>query len=227
MTEQGASRRLYLRSGLLASQLAATLLVLALLEGNLNKLIAFVLVWSPIFWRASIRQWIVFVSLCCLFSIMDIMAVRQGVFRFTYPDVAGLPIWEFLMWGYIVLHILLILDGPVPKTPLRLVLPLAIVFALPFATVTDPSVLLVASGVALGISLLFFHEPLDFLYLTYAVILGAIFEYTGVWSGQWSYPGDPPGGVAFWFVTMWAGVGLFARRLLLPLLSAKHSGSIN
>jgi hypothetical protein len=48
--------------------------------------------------------------------------------------------------------------------------------------------------------------------------LGALIEYVDVWTGQWHYPGHPYGGVPLWFVTMWAGVGLFARRLILPLL---------
>ena len=43
--------------------------------------------------------------------------------------------------------------------------------------------------------------------------------------GNWSLapggddgPGDPPGGVPLWFITLWGGVGLFLWRLALPLL---------
>jgi hypothetical protein len=50
------------------------------------------------------------------------------------------------------------------------------------------------------------------------VLLGAVVEYTGVNAGQWSYPGDVPGGVPLWFATMWGGIGLFFRRLILPLV---------
>ena len=59
---------------------------------------------------------------------------------------------------------------------------------------------------------------MDFAYVAYMVILGALIEYTGVWAGQWSYPENPPGGVPLWFITMWGGVGLFTRRLVLPLM---------
>jgi hypothetical protein len=48
-------------------------------------------------------------------------------------------------------------------------------------------------------------------------VLGALIEYTGVWTGQWHYPGRHLGGVPLWFLPMWAGVGLFTRRLVLPL----------
>jgi len=39
-----------------------------------------------------------------------------------------------------------------------------------------------------------------------------------VHSGQWGYPGNPPGGVPLWFITMWGGIGLFMRRLIVPIL---------
>jgi hypothetical protein len=35
---------------------------------------------------------------------------------------------------------------------------------------------------------------------------------------QWHYPGQPWGGVPLWLFTLWAGFGLFTRRLILPLL---------
>jgi hypothetical protein len=154
-----------------------------------------------------------------LFSVMDFMAVRHGVFQFLQPDIAGLPFWEFFMWGFVVLHVLRTLDGPAPANNLRLVLPLVMVFALPFATVTDPVLLLATSGAALALALGFFHDRWDWIYVAYAVFIGALFEYVGVWSGQWVYPGNPPGGVAFWFVTMWGGIGLFVRRLVVPFLA--------
>jgi hypothetical protein len=64
----------------------------------------------------------------------------------------------------------------------------------------------------------FFHEKLDLAYAGYMILVGALIEYTGVWSAQWGYPGSPPGGVPLWFITMWGGVGLFTRRLVLPIL---------
>lgn len=209
-----ASRRLLLP----AAQLVATLLILAFPIGNVLKLGAFAVVWGVTFRRLSSREWLCFLGVCTLFSIMDILSVRQGVFRFSRADVAGLPIWEFSMWGFLVLHILRALNGPVPVRNLRLVLPLAALFALPFATLSDHPTLLISSGIVLTIALFFYHEQWDIRYVAYAVLLGAAFEYVGVWSGQWEYPSHPTGGVAFWFVSMWGGIGLFVRRLVVPLV---------
>jgi hypothetical protein len=67
----------------------------------------------------------------------------------------------------------------------------------------------------------FFHDVHDLAYAGYMILLGAAVEYAGVYAGLWSYPGDPSGGVPLWFITMWGGVGLFLRRLALPIVS-KH-----
>jgi len=74
------------------------------------------------------------------------------------------------------------------------------------------------TGIILAVALAAFHQRLDLAYAGYMILVGALVEYTGVWSGQWGYPGDPPGGVPLWFLTMWGGVGLFTRRLVVPLL---------
>ena len=204
---------------LLTAQLIATLIVLAFVPGNENKLILFVVIWVVTFQRLSLRELLCYVGVCALFSIMDIMATRQGVFQFSHPDLSGLPVWEYFMWGFYVLHILRMLGGPKPSSSFRVVLPLAILFALPFSTVSDPWLLLATSGIAVALALIFFHDRWDLSYVAYTLLVGAAIEYAGVWSGQWAYSGNPSGGVAFWFVTMWGGIGLFIRRLVLPLVA--------
>ena len=153
-----------------------------------------------------------------LFTAMNLGALQQGVFFFTHPDFLGMPVWEFFMWGFYVLHLIRMVDGPAPTGKLWLPLGLAVAFAIPFSTIPDAKMLLLVTAIILAIALAFFHERLDFAYTGYMIFVGALVEYTGVWSGQWGYPGDPPGGVPFWFVTMWGGVGLFTRRLVLPIL---------
>ena len=205
---------------LLAPQLIATLIVLAFVPGNANKLILFVVIWVFTFQRLSLRELLCYVGVCALFSIMNIMATRQGVFQFLHPDLAGLPVWEYFTWGFYVLHILRMLGGPKPSSRFWVVLSLAILFALPFSTVSDPFLLLATSGFGVALALIFFHDHWDLSYVAYTLLVGAAIEYAGVWSGQWYYPGNPSGGVAFWFVTMWGGIGLFIRRLVLPLVAA-------
>ena len=204
---------------LLGLQLPLTLASLAFVPGGWPKLLAFLVCWVLTFGRITKPELVTYVLVSVLFSLMDIMAVRQGAFAFDSPELLGLPIWEFFMWGFYVLHCLRVLGGKAPDASRVMVVALAVMFAVPFVSLNDPWHLLAASASVLVIALGFFHEREDFAYLGYMVFLGALVEYCGVWSGQWHYPGEPGGGgVPLWFATMWGGIGLFTRRLILPLL---------
>jgi hypothetical protein len=63
-----------------------------------------------------------------------------------------------------------------------------------------------------------YHEPMDLAYSGYMAVVGQLVEHVGQSTGQWHYPGRPWSGVPLWSLTLWAGVGLFTRRLVLPLL---------
>ncbi|MGH8714373.1 MAG: hypothetical protein ACREYB_10240, partial [Casimicrobiaceae bacterium] len=170
------------------------------------------------FRRVTVAEIGLFLIIGIFFSLMNVVALRHGVFHFDHPDLLGLPAWEFLMWGYYVIHLIRMVDGETPSRQSGRALCLAAVFAIPFLAIQDQRLLLLASTAAIGVAFVFFHQKLDFAYAGYLILVGALIEYTGVWSGQWAYPGDPPGGVPLWFVTLWGGVGLFTRRLVLPLL---------
>ena len=65
--------------------------------------------------------------------------MRQGIFQFRHPDAIGLPVYEFFMWGFYVLHavgFLTVLQAR--PTACRWALGLAIVFALCFLMMADP-----------------------------------------------------------------------------------------
>jgi hypothetical protein len=209
-----------------AAQLALTLVVLAFVPTNPGKLLAFLAVWGITFRRLTRRELLCFCAICILFSLMDIAASAKGAFRFSHPDLAGVPVWEFFMWGFYVLHVIKMIGGPPPSGDRRVVLGLALITAIPFITITDPTLLLLVSSAALVLALAFFHERYDWAYFGYMIFVGAAVEYLGTWKGLWSYPSAPLGGVEFWFVTMWGGVGLFARRLALPLLRASQPPSL-
>jgi hypothetical protein len=121
------------------------------------------------------------------------------------------------MWGFYVLHTIRFVGGRCPPLGLFPALMLAAVFAATFSLIRDANLLLLASATVLAFSLLFYHEREDFIYAGYMIAVGALIEYVGTATGQWAYPGAPFGGVPAWFITMWGGVGLFTRRLLLPL----------
>ena len=202
----------------LALQLLATVAILVWVPGNALKLMAMVLVWAIGFGRISRAELLVMIGVNLLFIGMNYGALREGVFQFSNPDALGMPVYEFFMWGFYTLNTIRFLGGKAPEGKPWLPILMAVAFAISFSTVSDAGLLTLLSGSVLIVSLALFRQPMDFAYVAYMVAMGAWIEYTGVWTGQWGYPGDPPGGVPIWFITMWGGVGLFTRRLLLPVL---------
>ncbi len=206
---------------LLALQVPVALLILAGLPGNWVKLVGLLVLWIVTFRALTLAEWILYTCACLFFTAMNALSLRQGIFAFTSPDALGMPVYEFFMWGFYLLHVKRMVDGPVPKVSAlqaRLVWILALLYALAFSAIADSNTLLTATAILLALALALCHQRLDLLYAGYMVLIGAAFEYTGVLSGQWAYPGHPPGGVPLWFITLWGGVGLFLRRLVLPLL---------
>jgi hypothetical protein len=206
---------------LLLIQIPIALLIIAFVPTNLGKLAAFLVLWAVTFRKLSRAELIFYVAVCTFFTAMNAASLKQGIFAFAHPDVLGMPIYELAMWGFYLLHIKRVLGGPEPEGKRAIAWTLAIFYAISFATIPDAITLLAVTGTLLLIGLVMFHEPHDLAYTGYLILLGAAFEYTGVHSGEWIYPGGPVGGVPFWFVTLWGGVGLFMRRLVVPILM-KH-----
>lgn len=194
------------------------MLIVAFVPTNPGKLAALLLVWALTFGRLSKVETIFYVCVCLFFTVMNAASLRQGIFAFAHPDVLRMPVWELFMWGFYLLHTRRLLNGPAPAGKRATVWTLALLYSAAFATIQDGHTLLTVTAVLLAVALVFFHEPGDLAYAGYMVLLGALIEYTGVHSGQWGYPGHPPGGVPLWFITMWGGIGLFMRRLIVPIL---------
>jgi hypothetical protein len=207
----------------LLSQLFATAVVLGWVPGNLPKLALMLVIWAAGFRSISVRESLLVVAVNLFFVAMNSAALTNGVFRFDHPDFLAMPLYEYMMWGFYTLHAIRLLEGEPPPSRRIAVALAAVLFALPFATIVDPTLLLLFSSIALALCLVLFHEPMDWAYAGYMTALGALIEYVGVGTGQWHYPDDPYGGVPLWFLTMWAGVGLFTRRILLPLLYPARS----
>lgn len=202
----------------LALQLLGTIAILAWVPSNAAKLTAFMIVWALGFGRISRRELLLMIGVNLLFIFMNYGALGKGIFRFSSPDALRMPVYEFVMWGFYILHTLRFLGGDPPQGKRWLAVLMAALFALPFSMGLVANSLTMASGLVLVVGIVLYREPMDFAYVAYMVFMGALVEYAGVATGQWTYPGNPPGGVPFWFITMWGGVGLFTRRLLLPVL---------
>ena len=205
-------------SWLLLMQLGLTLLAIAFIPGNLWKLVALLVLWLLTFRRFSLPELILFLVASVFFTIMNALSLQQGIFAFRHPDVLGMPYYELVMWGFYLLHTRRMLDGRAPERIPWPVWLMALLYALAFAAISNQSLLLFVTAGLLLIALILFHEPQDLAYTGYMILLGAAIEYTGVYSGQWGYPGEPLGGVPLWFITLWGGVGLLLRRLVLPFV---------
>lgn len=202
----------------LGAQLAGTALVLGWVPGNLAKLVIMAAIWTLGFQRFILSELALMAFVDVLFVIMNTGALRQGIFAFTHPDALGMPVYEFFMWGFYVLHTIRFVGGPVPHGKARLVFAFTAAFAVPFSTIADPNLLTFVSAVILIGSLAAFHDKMDFAYVGYMLFVGTVIEYVGTGTGQWTYPHPPLGGVPLWFITMWGGIGLFTRRLFLPIV---------
>jgi hypothetical protein len=203
----------------LVAQLLATAAVLAWVPGNATKLAIMLVIWAIGFGRITRAELALMLCINAIFVAMDIATLKQGTFRFTSPDLFGLPYYEFLMWGFYVLNAIRFLGADPPQRSVVWAIGLVILFALPFSLIHDYGLLFLASAVVLAIGIGFFHERRDIAFVAYMIFIGVIIEYIGVWSGQWVYAGPTLGGVPLWFATMWGGVGLFIHRLALPLMS--------
>jgi len=206
------------RFGFHLLQLLGTLLLLALLPGNLLKAAGLLCWWALTFRRVSWAEAACFAAFSALFVVMNWLSLRNGIFAFSDPDWLAQPIWEFGMWGFYLLNTQRALGGPVPR-PAWQAWAYAAAFGVCFSVVRDPQLLLVSAGTVVACALIRFHAREDFMYAGYFAALGALVEYTGVHTGLWQYPRPPAGGVPFWFVALFAGVGLFCRRIGLPLLA--------
>jgi hypothetical protein len=207
---------------LLVAQLLGTLAIIAFLPGNAAKAGALLVLWAATFRRIEFKEVVLVIGVCCFFTVMNAMSLAQGIFSFTEPDVLGMPVYELFMWGFYILHTKRML-GDAPPAPSRVAWGLALAYSAAFAAIKDAQVLLMVTGTLLAIAVFLFHTRRDLAFLGYMVLLGALIEYTGVGSGQWTYPGAPLGGVPPWFVTLWGGVGLFFHRLILPIMAPRPS----
>ena len=208
----------------LAIQLFGTLAIVALVPGNVLKMGCLLGVWAATFWPLRKREILFFLCISLFFTAMNAMSLKQGIFQFTSPDILRMPWYELPMWGFYTLHTSRMLGGTPPTvTPTAWILALA--YAVAFSAIKNSDLLLLTTAVLLVTALVLFHTRQDLLYTGYMIMLGALIEYTGVWSGEWFYPGDPRGGVPLWFITLWGGVGLFLWRLALPVLTHYSSPS--
>jgi uncharacterized membrane protein YoaT (DUF817 family) len=121
------------------------------------------------------------------------------------------------MWGFYLVHARrMTCRASVPRPGIPLMAASAAYCAV-FAAVTDADLLLLLTLPMLAGLLACDRDRQSRRCALYLIAVGALFEYSGVWSGAWSYPHHPIGGVPVWFITLWGGAGFFLARFLHPL----------
>jgi hypothetical protein len=202
----------------LLCQVLGTIVTLGWVPGNAAKLITMVVIWAFGFRRIQVAELAAMAAVNLIFVIMNQAALKKGTFGFDHPDFLGMPAYEFLTWGFYTLHAIRFLNGTPPQGRWVIVMIATGAFAVPFATIADADFLFLASATLLAGLFLMYHEPMDLAYAGYMALVGQLVEHVGQYTGQWHYPGEPWGGVPLWLLALWAGFGLFTRRLILPLL---------
>lgn len=167
----------------------------------------------------SREEVIIFILASLFFVIMDAVVIAQGKLVFSESFVFGVPAWELFMWGFTTVHakrLTFLNDKPVFWAPgLVLMLFYMIIFSIPIGDTP----LFAASAALLILGLFFKHDPLTLRYTGYLLLLGFLYETTGVASGLWHYPQAHFIPIPLWFTTMWAGTGFFMICVVWPGLS--------
>jgi hypothetical protein len=152
-----------------------------------------VVIWVLGFGRIRAAELVAMAAVNLLFVLMNQAALKQGTFVFNHPDFLGMPVYEFLTWGFYTQHTMRFLDRPPPQGRWIIVAGATGVFAVAFGTIADPNFLFLASACMLVIFFAMYHEPMDFTYAGYMAVVAELVEHVGEAAGQWHYPGQPLG----------------------------------
>ncbi|MDP2838115.1 MAG: hypothetical protein Q8O53_02460, partial [Candidatus Moranbacteria bacterium] len=194
-------------------QLGGTLAIVFFVDQTLLATPLLLFWWGVTFYPFSKRDILLFVVTSFFFTVVDIMVLQQGIFRFTDQDIWGMPYYEIFLWGFYFLHAHRLLGGSVPQRFVPgLVFSLLSMGALSLIPVVSFA-LVVTGGILIG-ALAYFRTKDDLRYTAYLLIIGVFIEFLGTKTGTWAYNID---GYVFWWVVTWAVSGLVLYRTILPL----------
>lgn len=197
----------------LIMQLLLTLFILAFIQNNFYKVSLLLPLWWISFGGLTRKEFLAYLCINIFFVISDIGAIQNGFFKFTNPDFLGLPVWEFFMWGFYLIHTHRLFPAKVPKSLDLKLLMLAIIFSQLFAIIHDRELLLISTSGILLLSLIFYHDKEDIFYCFYLMAVGVATEYVGIRFNLWSYPERDYNSAWLQFVIMWGAAGLYFRHI--------------
>lgn len=172
--------------------------------------------WSFLFWPMSRKELVAFFAINILFTINNYLAIQNGVFQFENPDLFDLPFYELGMWGFYLIHCHRQVKPVWPKYWNKRMVFGAMAFSLCFSLSPNQDILLISTVSVIAVSLFFACSRGAILLGLNMLIVGTLVEYAGVVLNMWHYPKPYPGGVAFWYVPMWFGVGFYYFYIMGP-----------
>lgn len=147
---------------------------------------------------------------------IEVFAVSSGLWRYTSPSIAGLPLWVAPMWwiyGMTVARLTGALTGESIASG-RAALPAAVIaIEVPWLCMTGSHPLLALGGViVLLIAYVWRHHTRnDITLLIVCGMIGPAAELIPMRMGAWSYPSGPLLGLPLWLP---AGYGVFGSALI-------------
>lgn len=199
-------------------QVPLTLLILGFVQGEQLTLGLLLVVWALTFRKLDVEELGLVLFTALLFIIVNYLALSQNMFAFSNKHLIKLPLYEFFLWPFYVLHAKRLFGGSQAGLPDWKTLALFALYVLAFIFSPSTTILLCAAGALLLLGIALYRSHKDIAYTVYLILFAAAVEYTGVHQGHWSYPGNPPGGVPLWFFALWGGTGFFLHRAALPLI---------
>ena len=207
----------------LAVFLASQLTIMLPLPGMVQSILLLAL-WTIAFMPLAWSELLLFAAVNLFFAGGDIDAVARGVFTFAHPDLAGLPYWEYGMWGFFVLLLHRLRDPAAPGAPLRFAPFVLMAGFMVVFRIDHPVLLTLACYGLLGAMLWLNHTRPVLVAVGVMAALGTVLEYLCVLAGVWSYPPVYAGGVAYWYAALFGATGYFYETGLRPLYFARSLG---
>ncbi len=200
--------------------LIITLLTLVFINSNIIQTIIFLITWSASFYPIKKDDLFFFSLICLIFIPQDILAISHGVFTFNDPDILGLPIWQFLMWGYWLFFSIRFIKQSSDQKIRFITIILLLIFSLCFTVSTEQTFILARSTIIIIIIFFFHHSKLDFAYFFVMIFLGTIVELLGIYTEIWLYPDNI---YPLWSINMWGGIGIFLNNFKKPIYQLINS----
>lgn len=197
-----------------------TLVLIHLVPNRLLLLPLLLVNWAAWLWPLGRRDVVLFAIAAIFFLFQNHAALVTGIFEFRDKDLWLMPYYEPLLWGfYFTCMGKLAGLGPGETPPFQWtnVLGLAVTSVVFSVFPADGHRLTIASLCSTALLLALFHTRRDWTYAGTALVMGAIVEVFGVWTGIWWYPAPDVLGIPWWFATMWVSAGVLGYRFLVPV----------